>query len=99
QAELAQVVVFDAEIGPQAHGAEPGADIALFLARHGVKVEVCLLSAGGDTGEAILAHAGYFGAGLVVMGGYGHARFREVLLGGVTRTVLDRMTVPVLMAH
>ncbi|KIF80094.1 universal stress protein [Noviherbaspirillum autotrophicum] len=99
QAALVQVAVFDAEIGPQAHGEEPGADIALFLARHGVKVEVSLLSSGGDVGGAILSHAGYFGADLIVMGGYGHSRFREVLLGGATRAVLDAMTVPVLMAH
>jgi nucleotide-binding universal stress UspA family protein len=38
-------------------------------------------------------------AGLLVMGGYGHTRLRELLLGGVTRTMLDSMTVPVLMAH
>ncbi|QDZ29944.1 universal stress protein [Noviherbaspirillum sp. UKPF54] len=99
QAAQVQVAIFDAEIGPQAHGEEPGADIALFLARHGVKVEVSLLSSAGDVGGALLAHTAYFGADLIVMGGYGHARFREVLLGGVTRAVLDAMTVPVLMSH
>jgi len=39
------------------------------------------------------------GAGLLVMGGYGHARYRELLLGGVTATVLRAMTLPVLLAH
>jgi nucleotide-binding universal stress UspA family protein len=101
RAKLVQVAVFDATVGPDAHGEEPGADIALFLARHGVKVDVSRHVTGGeiDIGNAILSHVSDFGADLLVMGGYGHSRFREVLLGGATRTVLRSMTTPVLMSH
>ncbi len=100
-AGLVQVAVFNPEIGPDAHGDEPGADIALYLARHDIKVEVAQQYTGGDidVGNAILSHVTDLGADLVVMGAYGHSRFREVLMGGVTRTILRSMTVPVLMAH
>jgi nucleotide-binding universal stress UspA family protein len=101
RASLVQVAVFDPIIGPSAHGEEPGADIALFLTRHNVRVDVSRHVTGGeiDIGNAILSHASDFGANLLVMGGYGHSRFREVLLGGVTRTVLKSMTMPVMMSH
>ena len=77
----------------------PGADIAAYLSRHGVPVEVRPAVTTGDVGAALLAMAAEVHAGLLVMGGYGHARFREILLGGVTETVLRQMTLPVLMAH
>jgi nucleotide-binding universal stress UspA family protein len=53
----------------------------------------------GDTGEFMLSRAADFGSDLVVMGGYAHARVRQTLLGGVTRTMLQSMTTPVLMSH
>jgi len=98
---LVQVAVFNPEIGYAAHGEEPGADIALYLARHDIKVEVARQTTDRhvDLGNALLSHVADFGADLLVMGGYGHARLREVLLGGVTRTVLTSMTIPVLMSH
>jgi len=101
RADLVQVLVLDRGRPSDAHGEQPGADIALFLARHGVKLEVSeqKIPADIDVGNALLSHAADFGADLIVMGGYGHTRFREVLLGGVTRTVLASMTVPVLMSH
>lgn len=101
EADLVQVVVFDSKSRPDAHGEQPGADIALFLSRHGVKVEVSQQTTADriDTGNAILSYAADFNADMLVMGGYGHSRFREVLLGGVTKTILQSMTVPVLMAH
>ncbi len=49
--------------------------------------------------EALLSHAADSGADLIVMGGYGHARLLQLALGGVTRTILKSMTVPVLMSH
>jgi nucleotide-binding universal stress UspA family protein len=52
-----------------------------------------------DIGNALLSLAADKGSDLLVMGGYGHTRFREVLLGGVTLTILKTMTLPVLMAH
>lgn len=82
-----------------AHGEQPGADIALYLARHGVQVEVLIHTTDGDVGEALLSLAADSGAGLIVMGAYGHSRLREMLLGGVTAHMLKSMTVPVLMAH
>jgi nucleotide-binding universal stress UspA family protein len=50
-------------------------------------------------GEMLLSRAADFGADLIVMGGYGHSRLRELVLGGVTRTLLKTMTVPVLLSH
>lgn len=81
------------------HGEQPGADIALVLARHGVKVEVLPRYTDIDIGNALLSMATDLDSDLIVMGGYGHSRFREMLLGGVTKTVLQTMTVPVLMSH
>ncbi|MFX6023255.1 universal stress protein, partial [Acinetobacter baumannii] len=72
---------------------------ALYLARHGVKVEVAQEQTTLDIGNALLSLAADKGSDLLVMGGYGHTRFREVLLGGVTLTILKTMTLPVLMAH
>lgn len=77
----------------------PGADIAAYLSRHGVQVEVRRCVTTVDIGEALLSLTAEAGANLLVMGGYGHSRFREILLGGVTETVLRQMTTPVLMAH
>lgn len=101
KAQLVQIAMFDPEIGPAGHGEEPGADIAVYLARHGVKVNVERQFTGKeiDIGGAILSHVADFGADLLVMGGYGHPRIREILLGGVSRTILRSMTVPVLMSH
>lgn len=81
------------------HGQVPGADIGLWLARHGVKVEVQYVSAKVGAGEALLSHAADIGADLIVAGGYGHSRWREAVLGGVTRTLLRSSPVPVLLSH
>lgn len=78
----------------------PAVDISLHLARHGVKATAKSLHAENiSAGGLILSHAGDFGADLLVMGAYGHSRFRELVLGGVTRNVLKHMTLPVLMSH
>jgi nucleotide-binding universal stress UspA family protein len=99
-AELVTVLTIDPREGPHAHGELPGADIALHLARHGVKAQVeRTVSAGLPVGEALLSRAADLGADLIVMGAYGHSRVRELLLGGATRSVLRSMTVPVLMSH
>ncbi|HTH33347.1 MAG TPA: universal stress protein [Xanthobacteraceae bacterium] len=77
-----------------------GADIGKHLARHGLKVEVKRISAGKiDIGAALLSHAADNATDFVVMGGYGHSRLRQFILGGVTRSILQSMTAPVLMAH
>jgi nucleotide-binding universal stress UspA family protein len=78
----------------------PGADMGQHLARHGLKVEVHRISGGSiDIGDALLSRAADSGADLMVMGGYGHSRLREFVLGGVTRSILRSMTIPTLMAH
>jgi nucleotide-binding universal stress UspA family protein len=82
------------------HGDVPGADIAVYLARHGVKVDVQRIDARDiDVGNMLLSHVANDSADLLVMGAYGHSRLREVVLGGATRTILGEMTVPVLMSH
>lgn len=99
RAKQVTVAMFNAEVGGDAHGEEPGADIALYLARHDVKVEVMRCPTPIDAGNSILSLAATIGADLLVMGCYGHSRLREKILGGATRTVLATMTLPVLMAH
>jgi nucleotide-binding universal stress UspA family protein len=77
-----------------------GARMTEHLARHGVKAEVKRIAKGNLTvADAILDYAADKGADFMVMGGYGHSRLREFLLGGVTRRILGSMTVPVLMSH
>lgn len=100
KASSVQVVAFDPGKGGADHGDVPGADIGLFLARHGVKVQVAQQNGAGlDIGAQILSRAADVGADLIVMGAYGHSRMRELVLGGATRTLLESMTVPVLMSH
>jgi nucleotide-binding universal stress UspA family protein len=78
----------------------PGADIGHHLARHGLKVEVKrIVSTDVDVPNTILSHAADSSADFIVMGGYGHSRLREFILGGATRGILSSMTVPVLMSH
>jgi nucleotide-binding universal stress UspA family protein len=77
-----------------------GTEIAKHLARHDVKVEVETVPAADiDVASAILSYIADSAGTLIVMGGYGHARLREVILGGVTRDMLKSMTVPVFMSH
>jgi len=100
RADSVEVAVFDPERGRREHGEQPGADVALYLARHGVKVSVTRQSgANFEVGAQVLSRAADTGADLIVMGAYGHSRVRELVLGGVTRTMLESMTVPVLMSH
>jgi nucleotide-binding universal stress UspA family protein len=94
------VLVVDPQVSPEGHGAEPGADVATWLARHGIKVTVQRdVAADADVGNVILSRAADHGVDLIVMGVYGHSRLREMVLGGVSRTLLSSMTVPVLMSH
>jgi nucleotide-binding universal stress UspA family protein len=78
----------------------PGADMGQHLARHGLNVDVKRIVAGdSNVPNTILSYAADISADLMVMGGYGHSRLREFILGGTTRAVLQSMTVPVLMSH
>lgn len=79
---------------------QPGAELATWLARHGLDVEVTQVEAPDiSIADALLDHAADKSFDLLVMGGYGHSRVREFLLGGATRGILATMTIPVLMAH
>ena len=82
------------------HGDTPSADIALHLARHGVKAEAAsTVAAGIDVADTILARASDLGADMIVCGAYGHSRTREWVFGGVTESLLRDTTVPTLLSH
>lgn len=85
--------------GKRATSDLPGFDITRNLARHGINTDLKTLPKGEDVGALILSYAADENADLLVMGGYGHSRLREFVLGGATRTILASMTLPVLMAH
>jgi nucleotide-binding universal stress UspA family protein len=77
-----------------------GAEMGRHLARHGFKVEVTRIVRGElDVEDVLLSHAADSDADFMIMGGYGHSRLREFVLGGVTRSILRTMTVPTLMSH
>ena len=79
----------------------PGADIAEHLARHGLHVSAARTATDGSIADsdALLSYASDLGADLIVVGGYGHSRARELVLGGVSRGLLQHMTVPLLISH
>src|SRR5258708_1349466 len=82
------LLVVDPDKRGARHGEEPGADIALYLARHGASVEVEQVSSRGSAvADIILSHAAAHCADLIVIGAYSHARSAEVVFGGVTRTL------------
>lgn len=80
-------------------GAEALADIAGHLGRHGVEVTVSVLSSTETPAAALLDEAHRISADLLVVGAYGHSRFREWVLGGVTEDLLAGADLPLLMAH
>lgn len=77
----------------------PGFNFTRHLARHGVNATLRRLPYSDDIGSSLLSYAADSGADYMVMGGYGHSRFREFVLGGTTRTLFGSMTIPVLMSH
>jgi len=107
RADQVMVAMFDTASRAAEHGSAPGSALQAYLARHGIKVELLQRSTGrhgpfrrhGDVGDAVLALTSEVGADLLVMGAYGHSRLRETIIGGVTRTVLQHMALPVLMTH
>jgi nucleotide-binding universal stress UspA family protein len=102
-AEEVVVLVVDARSLGARIGRQPGSGVAAHLAQHGVAVRVERVESdrrgGGGMGEFILAQAEVAGSDLLVMGGYGHSRFREMLLGGVTRHMLEQARLPIIFAH
>jgi nucleotide-binding universal stress UspA family protein len=93
-----EIVIIADEPGKQDEIA--GVDMGQHLARHGLKVDLERIPRGDvDVADALLSHAADSGADFLVMGGYGHSRLREFVLGGVTRSIFRSMTLPALMAH
>lgn len=100
KAKFVTVLVVDPGKSGQRHGEEPGVDIARHLARHGVPVEVEQVASGGiPIADVILSHATKRAADLLAIGAYSHARSAEIVLGGVTRTILKQMALPVLISR
>lgn len=98
-AETVDITIID----PPAHGPErsdPGGALSQMLARHGVHAEVSVLAKTlPRVSDVLNRHVRDSKADMVVMGAYGHSRFREAILGGATRSMLEKAEVPVLMAH
>lgn len=100
RAKQVDIAIFNPEKLPLARESEPGAPLVEYLACHGVKANLAIQHKAGESiGERLLSLAFDRSADLLVMGAYGHSRTRELILGGVTRTIRESMTVPVLMAH
>ncbi|EEE38004.1 universal stress protein family protein [Rhodobacteraceae bacterium KLH11] len=99
RAELARIVVID----PPRHGpdrSDPGGLLAQMLARHGVKCEIDVLSKTmSRVSDVLNRHVADTDTDMIVMGAYGHSRFREAILGGATRNMLEQSEVPVFLAH
>lgn len=100
RAELVRIISVNPKRGIFGHGETPGSDVALSLARHGVKAEVQhVVTDELEVADVLLSRAADYGTNLIVLGAYAHSRLRDLILGGVTRTLLRHMTVPLLMAH
>lgn len=99
-AEKVVVATVDAVPSAEGHGERPGHDLAAHLARHGARVEVENLDGLGRTPASRLLEAAHaIDADMIVMGGYGHARAAEWLLGGVTSDLAEGADIPLLMSH
>jgi len=90
-------------VDPPVHSpnrSDPGGALSQYLARHGVKIEIDVLSKTlPNVSDVLLRHATDTRADLIVMGAYGHSRFREAVFGGATRNMLEHAKLPILMAH
>ncbi len=99
-AEKVIVATIDALPTPSGHGQAPGRDLAAFLARRGVDVELRNVDGIGRTeARALLDEAIAVNAGMIVMGGYGHTRAAEFVFGGVTRELMLNSPIPLLLSH
>lgn len=90
-------------IDPPSHApdrSDPGGQLGQMLVRHGIKAEVSVLAKTMTrVSDVIRRHCNDKDADLLVMGAYGHSRFREAILGGATRNMLEMTELPVLLAH
>ena len=99
RADTVRLALVNPDMLRDLHGEQPGADMALYLARHGVQVDVVIERTRSTVGTALLGLARDCGASLMVTGAYGHSRYREWMVGGATRELLERSRVPLLLAH
>ena len=99
RAEVVDVVMFNAETEPDMRDESSATDLAIYLARHDVNVNILQKQEAKNVGQAMLDVAAKQGSDLLVLGAYGQTRFRQFLLGGVTRTILSESPLPVLMSH
>lgn len=98
--EETRLIWIDPQKQSEKSGNLPGAEMAATLTRHGVRsIAEAMPTDGIGSGDALLNRASDLGADLIVMGAYGHSRLREFVFGGATRTMLDQMTLPVLLSH
>jgi nucleotide-binding universal stress UspA family protein len=94
------IVVVDPQTTDGGHGPQPGSDIARHLARHGFKVEVYgLPSCARPVADVLQGFARMRNADLLAIGAFAHSRIREVILGGVTRDLIEESDLPILMSH
>jgi nucleotide-binding universal stress UspA family protein len=99
-ADEVHLTMVDPVEGEYHHGAEPGADAAAYLARHGVKATVERLpSSNHSVADVLRRHAVDIAADLMVMGAYGHSRLRERIFGGVTKSMIESPSLPTLLAR
>lgn len=100
EAERVEIIIVNPDTDNRYHGPEPGADIVLYLSRHGVSVDTVQTENNVQNVSAtLMAYAGNMRADLICMGAYGHSRLRELILGGVTRELTRKLELPILMAH
>jgi nucleotide-binding universal stress UspA family protein len=97
--QASTVIVVMVSESDRSLGDSPGADIGRYLSRHGIKAEIRTAPGVPDVSTALVREAQAQAADLIVMGGYGHSRLQELVLGGATRDVLINSPIPVLMAH
>lgn len=82
-----------------AHGPAGPSELANYLSWHGIRATPHVFTASGHTGDALLREAGAMGADLLVMGAYTHSRLRQLILGGVTKSVISHAAIPVMLCH
>ena len=99
RADVVEVAMFNVDVEPEMRDQNAISDFAAFLSRHGVDAVILEPQQARHVGQALLSLAEKRGADLLVVGGYGQTRFRQFLLGGVTRTILSDAEIPVLMSH
>ena len=100
QAEQVHAIWIDPVVGAGEDTSRAADEIAVALARHGVKIAAETDASGNNTiARAIIARARDNGSDMIVMGAYGHMRLREMIFGGTSRDMLDLLPLPVLMSH